>query len=67
MKKVLLLFIIVLLASSKNSKSNNEIYPSIKGEQYLTVLGIAQDGGYPHIGCQKEYCANFYNGKTRSL
>jgi pyrroloquinoline quinone biosynthesis protein B len=31
-------------------------------EQYITVLGIAQDGGYPHIGCQEQCCADFYNG-----
>ena len=31
--------------------------------QYITILGIAQDGGFPHIGCQKICCANFYNGK----
>lgn len=23
---------------------------------YVMVLGIAQDGGYPHLGCQKECC-----------
>ena len=34
-------------------------------KQYITVLGIAQDGGYPHIGCQKECCANYYNGKNK--
>lgn len=32
----------------------------INYEQYITVLGIAQDGGYPHIGCQKACCADFY-------
>lgn len=32
-------------------------------EQYITVLGIAQDGGYPHIGCQKVCCADFYAGR----
>nr|WP_232457036.1 MBL fold metallo-hydrolase [Polaribacter sp. SA4-12] len=36
----------------------------LNNKQYITVLGIAQDGGYPHIGCQKECCANFYNGKN---
>ena len=25
---------------------------------YILVLGVAQDGGYPHIGCQKEHCIN---------
>ena len=33
-------------------------------KQYITVLGIAQDGGYPHIGCQKKCCTNYYNGKN---
>jgi len=23
---------------------------------YIMVLGIAQDGGYPHMGCQKNCC-----------
>lgn len=34
-------------------------------KQYLTVLGTAQDGGYPHIGCQKTCCATVYNGKKK--
>src|SRR5262245_36059173 len=25
-------------------------------EPYVLILGIAQDGGYPHIGCTKEHC-----------
>jgi pyrroloquinoline quinone biosynthesis protein B len=36
-----------------------------KPKQYITVLGVAQDGGYPHIGCQKICCANVYNGKNK--
>lgn len=31
--------------------------------QYIKVLGIAQDGGYPHIGCQKVCCQLYYQGK----
>jgi len=23
---------------------------------YITILGVAQDGGYPHIGCQRACC-----------
>ena len=23
---------------------------------YIIVLGVAQDGGYPHMGCKKECC-----------
>ncbi|CAI8436561.1 MAG: Coenzyme PQQ synthesis protein B [Flavobacterium sp. SCGC AAA160-P02] len=30
--------------------------------QYITILGTAQDGGFPHIGCQKECCDNYYDG-----
>src|SRR5262245_26580693 len=25
-------------------------------QQYVIVLGTAQDGGYPHAGCRKECC-----------
>lgn len=33
-------------------------------EQYITVLGIAQDAGYPQINCEKECCKMFYEGKV---
>lgn len=26
-------------------------------DPYIVVLGTAQDGGYPHIGCERECCA----------
>ncbi len=32
-------------------------------DQFLVVLGIAQDAGYPQAGCEKECCAAYYNGK----
>jgi pyrroloquinoline quinone biosynthesis protein B len=25
-------------------------------DTYVVVLGVAQDGGYPHLGCEKECC-----------
>lgn len=25
-------------------------------QPYILVLGVAQDGGYPHLGCEKECC-----------
>ena len=34
----------------------------IEGEQFITVLGIAQDAGYPQIGCNKACCEAYYNG-----
>lgn len=47
----------ILLSCKENPKPNQ------KFNQYITVLGIAQDGGYPHIGCKKQCCANFYAGQ----
>jgi pyrroloquinoline quinone biosynthesis protein B len=38
--------------------------PTTTSQQYLTVLGTAQDGGFPHIGCQRECCADYYQGKV---
>ena len=32
-------------------------------ELYLVVLGIAQDGGYPHAGCRRDCCRRVYDGK----
>jgi pyrroloquinoline quinone biosynthesis protein B len=59
MKQLLLLFCFFLTSCDKEVKSvkNENI-----SKQYITVLGIAQDAGYPHIGCQKACCAHFYNG-----
>ncbi len=31
---------------------------------YIQVLGIAQDGGYPHIGCSKQCCAKAWENDT---
>ncbi|MDU8886060.1 MBL fold metallo-hydrolase [Yeosuana sp. MJ-SS3] len=33
-----------------------------KPSQYITVLGIAQDAGYPQINCEKECCQLFHQG-----
>ncbi|HUM48194.1 MAG TPA: MBL fold metallo-hydrolase, partial [Chitinophagales bacterium] len=34
-------------------------------DPFIVVLGIAQDAGYPHIGCTKECCQRFYDGKEK--
>ena len=65
MNKTFFLIVIGLLISCKTSEPKNEIKPSINSKQYITVLGTAQDGGYPHIGCQRQCCANFYNGTNK--
>jgi pyrroloquinoline quinone biosynthesis protein B len=38
-----LLFLVARLANSQSP--------------YIQILGVAQDGGYPHIGCEKSCCA----------
>lgn len=32
-----------------------------KPNQYITVLGIAQDAGYPHINCENDCCKSYYD------
>lgn len=58
MKINFILLIVSLFLVSCATKIQNK---KIDYKQYITILGIAQDGGYPHIGCQKQCCANFYN------
>jgi len=29
---------------------------SVDAQPYVQVLGVAQDGGYPHMGCKKQCC-----------
>lgn len=57
-------FLLVLLFSLSCNNSITEKELKSNNKQYITVLGIAQDGGYPHIGCQKVCCDNFYNKKN---
>lgn len=34
-------------------------------DPFVVVLGIAQDGGYPQAGCNKECCRRYYEGKEK--
>lgn len=36
----------------------------VTAQPYVLVLGTAQDGGYPHIGCKKDCCTKVWNGTT---
>jgi pyrroloquinoline quinone biosynthesis protein B len=41
--------------------------PSVVAEQessqpFVTVLGVTQDGGSPHIGCERECCRGLWDG-----
>ncbi|MDT7832349.1 MBL fold metallo-hydrolase [Flavobacteriaceae bacterium S356] len=58
MKKACILFLLILWSCHTTPEKIQPTSP----QQYITVLGTAQDAGYPHIGCQRACCANFYNG-----
>ncbi len=54
-----LLLSVINLSCTSKAKSNET---KLNG-QYITVLGIAQDAGFPQIDCDKECCKAFYSGK----
>lgn len=33
-----------------------QLYNAQTPDAYVEVLGVAQDGGFPHMGCNKEGC-----------
>jgi pyrroloquinoline quinone biosynthesis protein B len=53
-------YILLILFASCNQKQQDQ--PS---KQFVVVLGVAQDAGYPQLGCIKECCKAFYDGKER--
>lgn len=57
----LLAFVLVL--NCNNDPKDIGGLPKDDFKQYLTVLGIAQDAGYPQINCEKLCCELVYNGK----
>jgi pyrroloquinoline quinone biosynthesis protein B len=67
MRILLILFIGYALLTTVSCQQQSSSAAAIKQEQlpdkFLVVLGIAQDAGYPQIGCNKACCNNFYDGK----
>jgi len=43
-------------------QDNGEVQ-SFSAKQYITILGVAQDAGYPQIACKKACCNLYYEGK----
>ena len=56
-----LFLIFYILTYSCASEKETEI--TIKPDQFIKVLGIAQDAGYPQINCDKVCCQAYYNGE----
>lgn len=56
-------FVFLLLLNT--SCTGDEPIPkeTIRSEPYITVLGTAQDAGYPQAGCEKEQCRRYWDGK----
>lgn len=50
------IFICCFLVISCQNEANKIEFQPDKNEPYITVLGIAQDAGYPQVGCNKECC-----------
>ncbi|MEO8147010.1 MAG: MBL fold metallo-hydrolase [Bacteroidia bacterium] len=45
------IYLLFVLCIFKNSSGQDVAHP------FIQILGIAQDGGYPHAGCSKKCCA----------
>lgn len=45
-----------------NCQKEKRIENQDQYEQYITVLGIAQDAGYPQVSCENDCCKLFHNG-----
>jgi len=58
---VLLLCFGFFIGCNSKSKENSAKRPN----QYITVLGIAQDAGFPQIDCEKDCCKSFYEGDEK--
>ena len=54
------IFFLGLVSYGTMAQTTNQ---GIKSSQYITVLGIAQDGGYPQAGCTAEHCLRHWRGE----
>ena len=53
-------FSLVLFSSVLQAQVPNA---AAQSSQYITLLGIAQDGGYPQAGCTEEHCLRHWRGE----
>lgn len=62
---ILLLLVFIPFCFAFNRNLSGKKNRTSSQSPFLVVLGIAQDGGYPHAGCKKECCMKYYEGKER--
>ncbi len=65
MKRLQIFFLVlfVLVLNCNKGTEHIDSLPKDDFKQYLTVLGIAQDAGFPQINCEKPCCALVYSGQ----
>ena len=63
-EKLRLLFVVTALIAGCRQMNNEKdvVKENDLPDQFLVVLGIAQDAGFPQAGCEKECCAAYYSG-----
>ena len=63
MRKIIITMMLLSFFISFNIFSKNINDPK-SHKPYALVLGIAQDGGYPHAGCERRCCANLWKNDS---
>jgi len=57
------IFALILGACTAPPPDSENVISDIEADQYITILGTAQDAGYPQAGCKKACCNLFWAGK----
>ncbi|NML23106.1 pyrroloquinoline quinone biosynthesis protein PqqB [Pseudoflavitalea sp. G-6-1-2] len=57
------LLLITVCSCKPSGKRADDKLPAPLPSAFLVVLGIAQDAGYPQIGCEKDCCKSYWEGK----
>lgn len=60
MIRILFICSLLLSACTKKAPDEEASYPN----QYISILGIAQDAGFPQADCTKENCQRYWNGEV---
>jgi len=67
MNKFILLIFFYLLAAGCDMDTPKSVVPLYGKlpDQFIVVLGITQDAGYPQMGCEKSCCKSFWEGREK--
>lgn len=57
MLRFILIPLLLLTACSEKQETQESLQP----DQFITILGIAQDAGFPQSVCDKEHCQKYWN------